>query len=121
MNLTIDIAGLTVGLGLPSGPTADRLRARYTDFLTEARPALSIETRLVEGAQFIPFQPGPWVIGNGREDGRVPFRSYQEQGWADLRRGTGSLELAPEADPENFLRVLSSWLALENDGLLLHA
>ncbi len=121
MQFTIAIAGLTVALDLPPGALADRVRARYAGFLSEAPAALVIETRVVDGARFIPVRPGPWVIETEMQAGRVSFCSYSERGWADFNTGAGLLEIAPGADPENFLRVLFAWLALANDGLLLHA
>jgi hypothetical protein len=67
------------------------------------------------------MKPGPWIIETSYEQGQLKYRSHFDEGQADLERGTGVLEIAPETDVENFLRVLYAHLCLRADGLLLHS
>jgi hypothetical protein len=120
--LKINIAGLTVSLQCDDRQMTERLQAWYQDFLQPtAIPDFTIEVKVKAGAQFIPLEPGPWVIRSSVVDGRLTFESYFESGWVDFSRGRGELVMSPEASVENFLRVLCAHRGLERQGLLVHA
>jgi hypothetical protein len=54
-------------------------------------------------------------------DGTLSFSSFFEEGAIDFDSGTASVVLREEGNPENFLRVLYAWAALDRGGLLIHA
>lgn len=123
--ILLDIAGFIVALRADNLDVARRIRRRYADFLSSdasaTQPHLTITLKSVPGALFITPEPGPWVIESSYQDNRLRFRSYLEQGEVDLTSGQGWLEMNPEAEMENFLRVAYAWLCLRHGGLLLHA
>jgi hypothetical protein len=73
------------------------------------------------GTRFIPVRSGPWIIELTEDGGRLNYRSHFDAGWVEIEGGRGFLEIAPEADVENFLRVVYAQLILRAGGLLLHA
>ncbi len=83
---------------------------------------LIVHLTVAEGPHFVDPVPGcAWRIDTRYEGGRLRYESYYEQGWLDLAAGCGHLLLRPQAQPENFLRVVFAYLALAHCGLLLHA
>ncbi len=121
--LTITIADLTVAVTLPPSDLMARLRQRYDLFLTSAQPPqVTIECILTEGARFIDAEPNSTWISNVALDGDIlHYESYRERGELNLVTRRATIELAPTADIENFLRVVYAWLCLQHDSLLLHA
>jgi hypothetical protein len=67
------------------------------------------------------MKPGPWITEISYRGGLLNYRSHTDAGWLDLERGEAFLEIAPDADVENFLRVVYAQLCLRAGGLLLHA
>ncbi|MGB3713791.1 MAG: hypothetical protein WA996_05105 [Candidatus Promineifilaceae bacterium] len=120
--LTLHIAGFFVLLETDDELVGNRIRSRYQDFLcTEESPHISIEINVIPEALYIEPKPGPWIIEAEFEDDRLTFQSYLERGEVNLVSGRGYLDVAPEANIENFLRAVFAWLCVKNDGVLLHA
>jgi hypothetical protein len=118
----LDIAGITVALEIADAVKRAAVRERYLEFITTGRdPRAVIRVEISAGAQFIPMRPGPWIIETSYDRGRLKYRSHCDAGQVEVEGGTGVLEIAPEADVENFLRVLYAHLCLREGGLLLHA
>lgn len=119
---TINIAGMAIRLICDEPSMTGRLQVWYADFLdSDASPVATVEIEVRDQAQFLPLEPGPWVIRSSVQDGRLQFESYFESGWVDLRRGEGQLVMAPHASVENFLRVVYAHLGLERNAVLVHA
>lgn len=120
--IALEIAGIHVALDVPDAIMAGKIRARYGAFIVAHRqPQLIINVVVVPGAQFVTPRPGPWVIETSLHDDYLTFRSYYDAGGADFARREAFLELAPDTDVENFLRVVYAHLCLRAGGLLLHA
>jgi hypothetical protein len=118
----LNIADIAVALEIADGEKRAAVRERYQEFIaSDAEPQAVIRVEVNAGAQFIPMRPGPWVIETSYDRGRLKYRSHCDAGHVDMEDGTGALEIAPEADVENFLRVLYAHLCLREGGLLLHA
>lgn len=121
--VTIDIADMAVTLRTDDAALADRLRARYADFLAPgAAPCVTVDVHVRDGLRVEEPVPGTtWVTRLARHGDALHYRSYFEHGTIDLAGDSAELTLAPDADAENFLRVLYAWLSLRHGGLLLHA
>ncbi|MCI0396973.1 MAG: hypothetical protein L0332_31405 [Chloroflexi bacterium] len=118
----INIADFVVALETDDQAVVGRLYSHYQEFLSPTEPPLiTVTLKVTPGALFITPEPGAWIIQASYEANRLVYCSYQEQGEVDLVAGRGVLEMAPEAQVENFLRVLYAWLCLKNQALLLHA
>jgi hypothetical protein len=142
--ITLAVGGMRLRLGIDALPQAmvARLVCDYGPFLTgdgcceehgaapamQVMPAaesgrdLAVELVVEEGPRF--FEPAPeqsWRIDTQQAGGQLSYTSYDEQGWIDYKTARGYLLLRPQAQPENFLRLAFSRLALAHDGLLLHA
>lgn len=118
----LKIADMLVALDLADAGKRAAVCERYREFLvTEGEPQVMIHVKVQPGARFVPMQAGPWVIELDDERGRLRYRSHFDAGWMEIERGRAFLEMAPEADVENFLRVLYAQLCLRAGGLLLHA
>lgn len=122
---TVRIADLSVSLDLAGcdHATQARLFDRYAAFVVPALHAgLSIRVRTEPGPEFVPLSIATtWQIRTDEHNGLIRFESYDEKGWVDRIKGQGELVMRPQGDPENYLRVLFSWMCLEQQGLLLHA
>ncbi len=123
--LSIRIAEIPVRLEFDG---ADAIRNKIFDHYAafaipaDAENAVSIRVHEQPGDEYIPLNSSPeWQIHTHASNGRIEFESYHEKGWADRVTGQGELTLRPQADLENFLRVLYAWLCLDQSGLLLHA
>lgn len=120
--LELVIAGIHTAMEIADPPMRAWARGRYAEFLTEPSPAAgAVRVQVVTGARFLEFRPGPLRIETSVEGSRLTYRSYVDAGWFDLETGDGSLQLAPEIDVENFLRVVYAHQCLRHRGLLLHA
>lgn len=121
--LFITIADLTVAVRLPPSDLMERLRERYAIFLTPPTSSLvTIDCILTEGARFIEAEPNStWISNVTIDDDTLHYESYRERGELNLITRQATIELAPTADIENFLRVVYAWLCLQHDSLLLHA
>lgn len=120
--LTINIAGFVILLETDEELVGNRIRSRYQDFLcTDDSPHISIEVNVIPGALYIEPKPGPWVIEAEFEDDRLVYQSYLERGEVNFTSGRGHLNMAPEANIENFLRTIIAWLCVKNRAVLLHA
>ena len=119
--LVIDLAGIRVALQIADLPLAARTRVTYVDFLSEAAAHCTVRVDVRAGAHFITRRQGPWEMETALAGERLSYRSYDDAGWIDFHAGTGELELAPEAELENFLRVLYGHLCARSGALLLHA
>ena len=120
--VNVGIMEMVVALRCQHSATCRRLRRRYSDFLEpELSPDVIIALKVEAGACFLKLEPGPWVVKTSRDERWLNFESYFERGWADLEQGRGELVMSPQASPENFLRVIFAHLALERNGLLVHA
>lgn len=120
--LTIDIGGFIVSIETKDGSIRKRISERYQEFLcTDNTPQLTIFVNVQPNALYIEPVPGPWVIDVDYKDNRLTYQSYLERGEVDFVSGLGHLDMAPEANIENFLRAIFAWLCLTNGGLLLHA
>ena len=120
--ITIDIAGIVTALDIADAHYAAQTRAHLSAFLAvDKPPQLTVRVRVTPGARFVPLRAGPWVIETALNDGRLTYRSFFDSGWADFTRGEAALDIAPECDVENFLRVLYAHLCVRGGGLLLHA
>ncbi len=120
--IRISIADICVALRVDDADMAERIQARYAEFLAPDAPAdLAIDVAVREGVQFVPMRPGPWVINTAFQNGVLTFESYVEKGSVNLATGQGHLVMAPTALIENFLRVLYAWCTMRAGGLLLHS
>lgn len=118
----IDIAGIAVAIEIEDDPMRAAVRARYAEFIVASvEPQVTARVKVSAGARFVPLRSGPWVIELEEEGDRLGYRSHFDAGWIDIKAGNAFLEIAPEADIENFLRVLYARLCLGAGGLLLHA
>ena len=118
----LDIAGIAVALEIADADKRASVRERYREFIaTDRKPQAVVRVEVRPGARFIPMKQGPWVIETSYDQGHLKYRSHFDEGHVDLERGAGVLEMAPETDVENFLRVLYAHLCLRAGGLLLHA
>jgi len=120
--IKIEIADICVGLKLDDTETAQRILSRYADFLSpNGTPEVTVEIEVREGVQFVPLEPGLYVINSSFQEGKLTFESYFEAGFVDMTTGQGELLMAPRGNVENFLRVLYAWRCVHHDALLLHA
>jgi len=120
--IEIEIAGIRVELEIPHAAMSGRVRERYAEFIVaDDRPHTRVRVEVNAGARFLSPRPGPWAIETYLDGNHLIYRSYRDAGWVNLDRGSGLLQLAPEAEIENFLRVLYAHLCLRAGGLLLHA
>ena len=121
-HLQLKIADIVVALDIADAGKRAAVAERYSEFLTsDGEPQATIRVEVHEGARFVPLQAGPWVIELSETHGRLHYRSHYDAGWIASDGGNCFVEIAPEADIENFLRVLYAQLCLRNGGLLLHA
>ena len=120
--IKIKIADICVGLKLDDAETGQRILGRYADFLSpNGTPEVIVQVEVREGVQFVPLEPGLYVINSSFQDGRLTFESYFETGSVDMATGQGKLLMAPQGNVENFLRVLYSWRCIHHDALLVHS
>ena len=120
--IKIEIADICVGLKLDNAETTQQILSRYADFLSpDGTPEVTVQVEVREGVQFVPLEPGLYVINSSFQDGRLTFESYFEAGSADMATGQGKLLMAPRGGIENFLRVLYSWRCIHHDALLVHS
>lgn len=120
----IDIAGFIVALHTEDRAFAQRLQAHYAGFCVDSAeaPLLNITITSRPGAQFNIPTPGSFLnIDIHMRHSILTYESYTERGTIDLAQQRGHLEIAPDADIENFLRVAYAWLSLKHNALLLHA
>ena len=118
----LSIAGISVALEIPDVGMRTAVLERYSEFVVTGgavQALVHVETR--EGARFVPLERGQWIIELATERGRLSYRSHYDAGWIDIERGAAFVEIAPEADIENFLRVLYAQLCPGAGALLLHA
>lgn len=120
--IQIELGDIPVSLVIEENSFAERIRSHYADFLAHKRTAvITVDVRVVEGAQFLPVTPGTWQIRTAVHGRRLRFESYFESGWVDFEEGYGELIMGVRGTVENFLRVLYAHLVVERDGLLVHA
>lgn len=120
--IRISVADVCVALRVDDAGVTERTRARYAGFLApDAVPDFVIDVAVREGVQFVPMEPGPWVINTTFHDDVLTFESYVEKGEVNLAAGRGHLVMAPTGLVENYLRVLYAWCAVRAGGLLLHS
>jgi hypothetical protein len=120
--IRIEIADTCVGLKLDDAKIAQQILDRYADFLSpDGTPEVTVQVEVREGVQFLPLEPGLYVINSSFQDGRLTFGSYFEAGSVDMATGQGKLLMAPSGNIENFLRVLYAWRCVHHGALLLHA
>jgi hypothetical protein len=118
----IKIAEITVALEIADAGKREQLGERYREFtVSDSEPQARIRVEVSDDARFIPMEPGPWIIETTYERGRLNYRSHLDAGWMDIEGGECLVKIAPEADVENFLRVLYAHLCLKAGGMLLHA
>ncbi|MBI4787234.1 MAG: hypothetical protein HY782_09330 [Chloroflexi bacterium] len=100
-----------------------RLTEYYAAFTVPIEPAaFGVRVQVVPGEAFIAPELGStWQIRSTARNGRIEFESHYEKGWADWTTGQAELVMRPNADPENFLRVLYAWHCLDEGSLLVHA
>lgn len=122
IQITLNIAGFVIDLVTDEPVVGDRIRSRYRDFLSTDRTTdLSIRIKVIPEAQYIEPKPGPWIIETTFEESSLVYQSYFERGQIDFSSGLGFLEMAPEANIENFLRAGIAWLCVKNEAVLLHS
>ncbi len=122
VRLALRIADMVVALEIDDPSLAARIESRYRPFLGSGDVAnVTVAVRAVPGAQYLPIARGNWAIESRLEGHVLHYRSYREEGMVDLAAGKGRVHIAPDADIENFLRVLFAHLCLASDALLLHA
>ena len=120
--IKIEIADICVGLKLDDAKTAQRILDRYVDFLSpDGTPEVTVQVEVREGVQFVPLEPGLYVINSSFQAGELTFESYFEAGSVDMITGQGHVLMASNSSIENFLRVLYSWLCIYKDALLIHS
>ncbi|HJQ22591.1 MAG TPA: hypothetical protein VKA60_01660 [Blastocatellia bacterium] len=120
--LQLKIADIAVALDIADASKRAAVVERYREFLTsDGEPQATVRVEVHEGARFVPLHSGPWVIELSEAHGRLLYRSHYDAGWIESDSGNSFVEIAPEVDIENFLRVLYAQLCLRNGGLLLHA
>ncbi|MBI5648862.1 MAG: hypothetical protein HZC40_00185 [Chloroflexi bacterium] len=120
--IELEIAGIRAGLEITDAALSAQVRERYAEFIVaNGRPHTHVRVAVIAGARFVPPRSGPWAIETYRDGNHLIYRSYYDAAWVNLERGYGLLELAPESDVENFLRVLYAQLGLRVGALLLHA
>jgi hypothetical protein len=122
LEVRISVADVCVALRVDDVEVAERIRARYAEFLAPDTPAdFVINVAVREGIEFVPMRPGPWVINTTFQNEVLTFESYVERGSVNLATGQGHLVMAPTGLIENFLRVLYAWCMTRAGGLLLHS
>ncbi|HKP88148.1 MAG TPA: hypothetical protein VJZ26_18730 [Blastocatellia bacterium] len=120
--IRLNIAGIQVALEIADDARRAAIGERYREFIvSDGEPQTTIRVEVTPGAQFIPMRPGPWITEFSNRGQTLSYRSHMDAGWMDIERGEAVLEIAPEADIENFLRALYAQLCLRAGGLLLHA
>jgi hypothetical protein len=120
--INLNIAGMPVALEIKDAGKRASVGERYREFIvTDGKPQVFIRVETTSEASFIPMKPGPWITEISYRGSRLNYRSHVDAGWLELDRGEAFLEVAPEADIENFLRVVYAQLCLRAGGLLLHA
>ena len=120
--IKIEIADICVGLSVNDARTTQQILGRYGDFLSpNGTPEVMVQVEVREGVQFVPLEPGLYVINSSFQDGKLTFESYFEAGSVDMASGQGHLLMAPRSSIENFLRVLFSWRCIHKEALLVHA
>jgi hypothetical protein len=122
--IRLDIADICVALHIDDDRIRDGLVSSYGPFVVpNARPRVNVRVEVQDGVQFVPLQPGDYVVNVEFPEGRLTFESFFEAGYVDLDSGEGYLVMgrSPYGDLENFLRALYAWLCLERQALLLHA
>jgi hypothetical protein len=120
--IKIEIADICVGLKVNDSEITQQILGRYADFLSpDGTPEVTVQVEVREGVQFVPLEPGLYVINSSFQDGRLTFESYFEAGFVDMASGQGHLLIAPCGSIENFLRVLYSWRCIYKDALLVHS
>lgn len=118
----INIAGFAVAVEIDDDEKRAAVRERYREFIAaRAEPLVTVRVKVSNGARFVPLRSGPWIIELDEKGDRLDYRSHFDAGWMEIEAGKAFLEIAPEADIENFLRVLYARLCLRAGGLLLHA
>jgi len=118
----ISVTDVCVALRINDTDVAERTRGRYAGFLApDAAPDFVIDVDVREGVQFVPMEPGPWVINTTFKNDILTFESYVEKGKVNLATGQGRLVMAPTGLVENYLRVLYAWCMVRAGGLLLHS
>jgi hypothetical protein len=128
----LEVAGLRFDLEGLDGELEALLRRRYSGFLGEPGGSGTVRVSVcrapVEG--FLRWRPGrdPTHRLETAVDGAMLFvRSYGFAARFDPAARTGVLSLAHEPEDrretsfENYLRVVTSWLALEEGGFLFHS
>lgn len=122
--LVIEIAGITTRIAFDglNSEQIKRLKYNYSAFFSLDRtPVMNINAHVDVGDVFLPNDGGVLQIRSWRDLNTTHFISHREHGWFDLRNQRGELIIPPGGSPENFLRVMYSWLALEHGALLVHA
>src|SRR5262249_49951660 len=105
--LGLKIADIDVALDIADPNKRAAVRERYREFIvSDVVPELTIRVEVRDGARFVPLRSGPWIVELKDEGSRLNYRSHYDAGWIDIERGRGFVELAPEADIENYLRVV---------------
>lgn len=118
--VTIDVAGVVIGLTLPNRTWADLIRERYREFLSSAPAAWSVTVRRDPGQ---PRENPGWA----RHDGPVTtFHIQYYRGEVDLPARAAwvtapSLERVASAIERTLTYILVQALPRERDALLLHA
>jgi len=128
----LEVAGLRFDLeGLDDALEA-MLRRRYGGFLGEpgVGGAARVSVRRAPVAGFLAWRPGrdpTHRVETEVDGGQLRVRSYGFAASFDPGARTSVLSLAPEPEErreisfENYLRVVTSWLALEEGGFLFHS
>ncbi len=120
--ITLEIAGLASAFDIADAAMRERVRERYGPFVTRPGTALMrVRVEGLPGARFATTRDGTWPIETTQDGARLRYRSFYDAGWIDFARGEAFLQIAPEQDIENFVRVLYAHLVLRSGGLLLHA
>jgi hypothetical protein len=129
--LSIHVAGLRIDLEDLDGPTEALLRERYAGFLGDPghRAAARVSVRRAPAEGFLAWRPGRDPTHRLETEMRNGLRvcSYGFAASYDPPSRLSVLSLAEEPEDrrrlsfENFLRVITSWLALDEGGFLFHS
>jgi hypothetical protein len=122
--IQLNIAGLVTRLCVDDAALARRVRQRYAAFVDRSNAPVAMTVQVESMGNFRPITPQPgtnWITHLTRHDGILHYESYLQRGTIDFAQRSARLQIDETANLENFLRVVYAWLALQADGVLLHA
>lgn len=120
--LGIELAGIRVAVQFADADLEARVRNRYAAFLAPAEGAVCLVRAAVkDGVGVPPRADDIWRVETEMRGEHLSYRSLYDEGWMDWRRAEGGITVRPQADIENYLRVMYGFLTARSGGIMLHA